>query len=789
MWRRAALLVAILVAFGGCAAEVGTGASSLALTTSADTPESPAVQLGLDDARVVSGLLSEPSADAPEDIATAWLASAASVEVRVVRSQRAGDGALVRLRQVHGDLDVVGGDIAMRLDGQGRVRWVSARLVEVDAPIDAEPVLASGDALRAARGLSDDRALDADPARHTELVVYGGAGMASPRLAYHVRYEDELARDTYRVYVDAEDGAVLAREGLAARYVEHRARVWDVSPVDSELEEVVFDALPADAETLEDADVTVFGCVDERLCHDFKTTMGVRSVHHCEMRPTALPDPEESFLLHAPPSSHAELEDSFAEVQAYHHVRSGLSAFRRWAQDPAFGLRDRLTTIVNMRVPDLTSDASLCDAAGDVAPDASNLKIEENAYFWPAGEIGPVELGDRIVMHQTERTDWAYDGEIVWHELTHAVMNTVTPLAWRFLDERGLNAQPGGLHEGYSDYFAAAITNRPTLAWYGGTDESGPTALNDLEKEVDCGDVLNGEEHDESQAWAGALWGVRRSLRSQQKREMFDAVAFTAVSSLGQFDDFERAMALVLAELEVAAEELAEREGMTADERAYLGEQVAGAEGIFHSRGIPSCNDRVLSLGFEEGKDFVQLLGPKELAEQGHRAQPVPAPLQIRVEVAEEAEALHVHVAELALYDETYPSDDAPTTPEIAALLKEGEAPIAWAWSLPRGRHDADRDASMQLTSDGASGVATFPGPITPGVYHLQLTNVGASVNAYDVYVTTGPIDAPSDDGREAGAASAASGCSATHGAPIDDPTSLFALLALVALFRGRSSR
>ena len=67
----------------------------------------------------------------------------------------------------------------------------------------------------------------------------------------------------------------------------HRARVFDVSPLESELEEVVFTDLPEDATSLEDSEIRVLNCIDRRTCQDVRTTAGVRNLHHCELEAKA----------------------------------------------------------------------------------------------------------------------------------------------------------------------------------------------------------------------------------------------------------------------------------------------------------------------------------------------------------------------------------------------------------------------------------------------------------------------------------------------------------------------
>ena len=789
------MALAALVGLAGCLADEDLSAAGAALCETEAcvggdrllVPRAPGEALH---PRLVSGLLSQASSRPAEEIARALLEDGSGAAYRLVDVRPAGDGTLVRLQQTHAGLDVAGGSVAIRLDALGRARWLSSGAAHVDPALDPEPELSAPAALDIALGYAADPALA--PERHTRLVVLADPGLAGPRLAWHVVHEDAVARRTYRVYVDARDGQVLSRESLTRRAPTHRARVWDVSPAESDLEEVVFEALPEGAEHLLDDDVEVLNCIDERRCHEVQTTVGLRRVHHCEMRATAAPGRDGSFLSVQPPVDHAALEDSFAEVQAYHHVRSGLAAFRRWSGDPGFALAHRLTTIVNMRVPDLSTAVSLCAPGDGAAPAGSALGIEENAYFWPAGGIGPTEIGDRIVMHQTALSDWAYDGETVYHELTHAVMHTTTPLAWRRHDELGVDYSAGGLHEGFSDYFAAAITGNAQLSAYAGTTESGPEPVNDLTKLVRCGDVLTGEEHEESEPWVGALWAIRRSLRSAEKRAMFNAALFTVVSSLGQFDAFERAHALVLAELQVAAEELVAQETLDEAGIRALEAALASAPAHFADRGLPDCNGRVLSVEPNDVKGSLQVLGPNTWGLEQYRGRAIPAGMQLRLTLHEATPAIRLFVTMSDPYDSTLKPSHVPSEPDLRVLLREGDRPIRWRWAGPEGVHDADREAPVTLAEDeDLSMEATLEGPFEAGVHHLQITNAGADWVLYELGFQTADADGFFDDAAAdraghlggAGEPAVARGCQVVegHGPPALPWALQLALLALLA--------
>ncbi len=734
-------------------------------------------------------------------------------ELSVASVAPAGDGALVTLERTAQGLPIAGGRIVVRLDADGAVRWTTV-LREIATPAIATPTI---DADRAVglvmgdpspqpsepspvahddvfpppnplpSGGGDVAALpsgggEIDASDHAELVLYADPTFPAARLAWHVVVEDAVRPVTYRAYVDATSGVVYAREDRTHRSPRHRARVFPVDPVRSmeRLEEVVFSELPDDATSLDDGRVRVLNCIDRRTCQAVKTSAGERRVHHCELVPTAAPGPDGSFL-HIGRGRDDDPEDPFAEVQAYAHVHTALAAFRRFRGDDAFALRAPLTTIVNMRPPDLRSDVSICD--GDRAPRASRLRIEENAYFWPAGGLGPVAIGDRVVLHQGALADWAYDGEVVFHETTHAVMNTTTPLAWHHLDARGFDMQGGALHEAFSDYFAGAISGNTELSPYAGRTEEGPAPTNSLASRTRCDDVLDGEEHAEGEAWAGALWALRTALRSQVKRAMLDGALARVISAIGQFDGFEEVYPLVLAELEVASEELITRERLSSRDAASLRAIVGAAPDHFAARGLPGCGGRAQALELGVAKPQLYLYGPNTLGADTYRSQLIPAPMQIAIDVPFATDAIQVSASRSWEYDDTMKSGAMKDDPEIVALLRKDE-PVTWRWTLPRGEHDASAEGVIEVArSRGRRAVGEIRGHFAPGRYYLQLANRGADWVLADLVVLVANeegefVDGKTDDGAGPGPTVRAEGCSA---AP--SRSSGLALLALVAAF------
>ena len=347
--------------------------------------------------------------------------------------------------------------------------------------------------------------------------------------------------------------------------------------------------------------------------------------------------------------------------------------------------------------------------------------------------MGPTDLGDRILLGQGVLADWAYDGEVIYHEVTHAVMSTLTSLAWHRFDEFGVDHSPGGLHEGLSDYFAASLTGNAQTNLYAGQTSNGPEPLADFDKLVPCGAGLTGEEHQESLAFSSALWAVRKSLRSAAKRAMFDSSLFVVVSSLDQDDSMADAISLLLKELPLATEEFVQAKGLGAAEAAKLRKTVKKTAGVFSARGLPGCNDRVVEVDKTEVREELYVKGPNSLGFAGVANAKIPASVQFSIEV-DSGSQLKFHVGDQEEYSTEIKAASMKEGVNLTLLVKPGNDPIRWNWEKARtGEHDAAIEVPLILGESGEM-TALVTG-LEPGPYHLQLTNAGSDWSLYSLSV------------------------------------------------------
>lgn len=116
--------------------------------------------------------------------------------------------------------------------------------------------------------------------------------------------------------------------------------------------------------------------------------------------------------------------------------------------------------------------------------------------------------------------DLAKEVDVVSHEFTHAVIDEYLP--------RMFGSEGAALHEGYSDYFAASLTNDPNLGEYLVPAPEKAGILRNCDNNLRYPDAPT-EPHDRGRVWAGACWDLRKDLG----QEVADFLIFGSILVLG----------------------------------------------------------------------------------------------------------------------------------------------------------------------------------------------------------------------------------------------------------------
>ncbi|MCA9491449.1 MAG: hypothetical protein KC621_16065 [Myxococcales bacterium] len=297
--------------------------------------------------------------------------------------------------------------------------------------------------------------------RVSEAWWWDGATLA-PTLAVDVGLTDAA----WRWWIDVRDGRPVHGE---RRTVAARGRVYPSSPFGGPAEVVTLQGLVS-------ADALVGTYVEARSCDAWTLSDSLFGVTSCEATSHhAHPDAAGDYLFAAVPASP---RDPMAEVGVYHHV----DEMAAWL-DAVYGLRLPYAPIrANVNFP--MANAFFGDFDGDGVPELSFGTDEETG------------------------TDFAYDADVVRHELGHAVVALLAPaLPFMGADEVGMDWSAGAVNEGTADIFAMIGSGDPLVGEYAGS-AFGEPAIRDLSAPRRCPDDLRGEVHADGEVLAAFGWAL-----------------------------------------------------------------------------------------------------------------------------------------------------------------------------------------------------------------------------------------------------------------------------------------
>jgi MYXO-CTERM domain-containing protein len=130
---------------------------------------------------------------------------------------------------------------------------------------------------------------------------------------------------------------------------------------------------------------------------------------------------------------------------------------------------------------------------------------------------------------QGPKRDFSYDGDVVYHEFGHAVVDATLQLGGWTLDKWGSIDAPGGMNEGLADYFSAALSGDGKVGEYASQDfDATRSSIRDLANKDTCLGTVVGEVHQDSTFFSGGLWAVRQGLAAGD-RTKFDAAIYKAM--------------------------------------------------------------------------------------------------------------------------------------------------------------------------------------------------------------------------------------------------------------------
>ena len=688
---------------------------------------------------VVGGVLTAATTQPPQAVGASYLAARPDVlngvdpaQLTISKVIDFSNGHGLRYKQSFRGLPVYGGTTVVRLDAQRRVRWAGSNARPIPEDLDIEPTLTAVEAATAAATLVgyDHSFIDRlDMANTAQLAIYSQPNMDSPRLAYWIELPTDMARmAVYRAFVDAHTGHVYKAENRVVRGNlptcapgTKRAYVYPTNPVETpDLECVSLEPyLDGAATQLQNEDIATGNCVDDGSCRTVEVILPV-DVHWCNDAPLASTNAGGDFLDHQY-TNDTDPEDAFAEVQMFYHLNIAFDKARAMGGFTNLNARP-LGAAVNFRLPIDIATGDILGLLNRLCTNGAYTGGEpllpfDNAAFIPAGGLLGYPDTDGLVFGQGTTADFAYDGDVVYHEFGHALMNTVAPgLTFGIFDQYGYDPMPGGMHEGYADLLTLWVTDDPEVGEYTGTALGVPGgAIRNVNNDHSCPRNLVNQVHEDSLPITGAIYEAREAIANDGgDKAVFDVATFAAQQLFTETDNYETAAAKTIVEVEAA---------MGATHAATL-------SGVLSDRGISDCNNRTISAN--DG-----YLHPLFLAGslQGAAMGILPGAVQWSYDLPNGADSITLDIDRAQYLGAALGGGD----PVLSIGLKQGSH-IMWNDSGSGPMGDYSSSAQVAFTIDPNTGVGpgtvTLNGPFTPGTYYLQLFVEGGSVFMADVGIS-----------------------------------------------------
>jgi len=561
---------------------------------------------------ILSGALSTPSKRDAEMIAREVLATHASwttahtlVHARTIPF---ADGTrIVAFDQKMDGVPVMSRGVRATIDADGRTTMLTT-VLEERRPSSLVPKLTDD---RATRLAFDDAKMRAESTRATLLVVPGSLAGGEPRLCWAI--VGSFAALPFRpvVLVDAHSGAIVRAWDAAVSA--GLAKVYDQNPIKTPtLKDVTLTNDPA-KEGLENQYVTARNCIDTHKTKSVTIALTSLTVHVCELQRSVKPNTTGDYVDILPDKDGAR-EDPYSELSMFFHTNKAYE-FAKSIGFPVASTPTQLTAVANLRVPDGYYSFDIVRMANPT----TDLLPFDNAFYSPKDPIFSTLFGvesDAMWFGQGG-VDFAYDGDVVYHEFGHFLVNQTLKLGFgAHADPYGLSYSPGAMNEGIADLFSTMITDDPLMGEYSAT--AFPTlklkATRDLENTFKFPDAITGEVHQDSEPFTAAVWSVYKSLDATKKASFQRAFMKALMSSPSgdlSFSDFGVLLGKSIATIDPALETqliaaMTDR-GMGKDDPRVRTYADPGVKCAVRYLGIHSPSKRAIGPGADHAPGIVQI--------------------------------------------------------------------------------------------------------------------------------------------------------------------------------------
>lgn len=499
---------------------------------------------------------------------------------------------------------------------------------------------------------------------------------------------DPVTLDNHVFFVDAHTGSVKIAFNRTRRAA---VEVFPINPNETPVSEIVeLDDVDETAEFLEGQYFRLLNCVlpaEDQPCSGYQ--------------PTLVADENGDFLYPVPdasiPARNIARGDAYAEVSAYYNL-DRFRAFLATFGDPGL-------------------DCSQGESRASITVNRHTFANGEPEWFDNAFYTGACSgITSTIVMGQGAEYDFAWDGEIVIHEMGHGITARQAgegTLGLPRRDQHSAGNDAGAINEGTSDYFGTVLSGDRHYADYTGEFSR------DLDTDATCPAGLPGEIHDDGILWATALLDITDEVGLD-----FVPVVIDTLGMLELDTSFDAASATL---------EAITRDVMGDDEGDVVAE-------VMTARGLDECT-RVAPI---EDAKFGMWLLPNGWDVDYFPVRP--PPFQVLFEVPENAVRVSVSFEPFSF---GVPGMEQPWSVEL--LLKPDE-PINFTYEEGAGQVVVDADSREQhsfeddntWTRDVVGGEILYGAFVNRGVAAMRMDDITVE---YELAPDTGSSSSSSEGG------------------------------------------
>ena len=213
-----------------------------------------------------------------------------------------------------------------------------------------------------------------------------------------------------------------------------------------------------------------------------------------------------------------DVEDVYSEVAMYHHMSRIYSKLMSIGLDGFTNIgvhkkNNPIIGIANFQMPTQSGTLSSMDNAFYSPHDPYFAKMFFSEFDFE---------GDMLVLGQGSKADFAYDGDVIYHEFGHATVEGTAQLAFESSpDKYGYSNETIGLDEGMADTFSFLIAGDSCLGEYvseaygesyGYTKTGGYYCLRNAENDNIVNENFTGESHHDGLPAVSAHWQMYQEV-------------------------------------------------------------------------------------------------------------------------------------------------------------------------------------------------------------------------------------------------------------------------------------